>query len=165
MYDNIFDASIDENFDFQEELDELSRTQIDQIAFLVWANSKTAGRVRALLGFCGFRGWDRPHANQARLLAEDCPAMGWRLRRDAWGQGIASEAAAVALRHGYEACGFARVVATVQPDNIASAAVARKLGMELWESESHDKLCVFQLDRATWVERQNIRRRGPRTRL
>ena len=75
-----------------------------------------------------------------------------------------SEAAAAALRHGFEACGFTRVVATVQPANFASATVARKLGMGLWESESDEKLLVFKLDKATWVERAT-HRRGSKSRL
>jgi RimJ/RimL family protein N-acetyltransferase len=55
--------------------------------------------------------------------------VGWRLRRDAWGRGYATEAGREALRVGFEERGLEEIVAFVHTGNHASAAVARRLGM------------------------------------
>jgi RimJ/RimL family protein N-acetyltransferase len=54
--------------------------------------------------------------------------IGWHLHPDAWGRGIASEAAARVLEHAFDA-GLARVLAVTHPANTASQAVARRIGM------------------------------------
>jgi len=56
--------------------------------------------------------------------------IGWRLVRDAWGQGIAAEAAAAVLRHGFAAVGLDEVVADIDPANLGSIRVAEKIGMQ-----------------------------------
>ena len=48
--------------------------------------------------------------------------MGWRLVRDAWGQGYASEAAAAAIKHGFEQ-GLTEVFAFTSRPNLRSQAV------------------------------------------
>lgn len=59
--------------------------------------------------------------------------IGWRLRREAWGFGFATEAAMAVLRHGLEGLGLAEIVADIHPDNSASRRVAEKLGFALRE--------------------------------
>lgn len=46
------------------------------------------------------------------FLPEVMPAVeiGWRLAREQWGRGYATEAATAALRFGFEECGFDRIV-------------------------------------------------------
>ncbi|GLY00424.1 MULTISPECIES: GNAT family N-acetyltransferase [Actinoplanes] len=65
------------------------------------------------------------------FLPEIMPAMeiGWRLGRHAWGQGYATEAAAAALRFGFEQPGLDRIVSIRHIDNDRSARVMTKLGM------------------------------------
>ncbi len=53
----------------------------------------------------------------------------WRLVRRAWGEGLATEAAAAVLRHATMTPGYGAIVAIIHPDNAASAGVARKIGM------------------------------------
>jgi RimJ/RimL family protein N-acetyltransferase len=53
--------------------------------------------------------------------------IGWRLARAAWGRGYATEAAAAALRDGFERCGLQRVLACTAPDNARSQAVMVRL--------------------------------------
>jgi RimJ/RimL family protein N-acetyltransferase len=55
--------------------------------------------------------------------------IGWRLRRAAWGQGYASEAAAAVLRHGLGGLGLAEIVADIDPANLGSLRVAEKIGL------------------------------------
>ncbi|PCE26855.1 GNAT family N-acetyltransferase [Paraburkholderia acidicola] len=55
--------------------------------------------------------------------------IGWRLVRDAWGRGIASEAAAAVIRHAFETMGLNEIVAGIAQGNAASRQLATKLGM------------------------------------
>ncbi len=54
--------------------------------------------------------------------------VGWALRREAWGQGFALEAARAAMDWAFETLGWDEVIHCITPDNQASQAVARKLG-------------------------------------
>lgn len=56
------------------------------------------------------------------------PELKYALRRDAWKQGYATEAARALLRYAV-ALGLREVIATVAPDNAASMAVLLKSGM------------------------------------
>lgn len=60
----------------------------------------------------------------------DCPLeIGWRVRRDKWGQGIATEAARAMAAFAFTQLGAAVLYAVCQPENGASIAVMLKLGM------------------------------------
>jgi len=76
------------------------------------------------------------------LIPEDAQVseieIGWRLRPDAWGQGIATEAASALLTHAFGTLGLARVSAVIHADNIASQRVAAKIGMRLSHSSTQD---------------------------
>jgi len=55
--------------------------------------------------------------------------IGYVLRRDAWGQGYATEAAAALVEFGLRLLGLHRVWATCHVDNARSARVLEKIGM------------------------------------
>ena len=55
--------------------------------------------------------------------------IGWRLARQAWGRGYATEAAAAALRDGFERRGLRRVLAYTAPGNTRSQAVMARLSL------------------------------------
>jgi RimJ/RimL family protein N-acetyltransferase len=55
--------------------------------------------------------------------------IGWWLRPDCWGCGLASEAARALVRFGFGEAGLARIVAIARPENRASLAVMERLGM------------------------------------
>lgn len=57
----------------------------------------------------------------------------YALRRAHWGRGLASEAAAALLSHGAQAHGLQRIIATVDPENIASQSVLLKAGLQRGE--------------------------------
>ena len=56
--------------------------------------------------------------------------VAYRLARSAWGQGIATEAAAALVAHALGPLGLPRVVAVTYPENRASQRVLDKLGFE-----------------------------------
>jgi RimJ/RimL family protein N-acetyltransferase len=67
-----------------------------------------------------------------------CPLeVGWRLRRDRWRQGLATEAAIAMSDFAFRVLRTDVLYAVCHPDNAASAAVMKRLGMryrgiELW---------------------------------
>ncbi len=63
--------------------------------------------------------------------ADFTPAVevAWRLHRTWWGRGYATEAAAAALRDGFERAGLAEIVAMTATINAPSLRVMEKLGM------------------------------------
>jgi RimJ/RimL family protein N-acetyltransferase len=67
------------------------------------------------------------------FLPEILPAVeiGYRLRRDQWGHGYATEAAAELLRFGFMDAGLDKIVSTRHVDNLQSKRVQEKLGMRL----------------------------------
>jgi len=54
--------------------------------------------------------------------------LAYGFRRDRWGRGYASEAAAACVRHGFAVLGLDRIVADVDPANPASVRVLEKCG-------------------------------------
>lgn len=55
--------------------------------------------------------------------------LGWRLVRDAWGRGIATEAARALVHHAFSTLRLPRVIADIAAANTASLRVAQKLDM------------------------------------
>ncbi len=55
--------------------------------------------------------------------------VGWRLARDVWGQGYATEAARASVAWAWSSLDVARLISVVNPENVASMAVAERLGM------------------------------------
>ena len=78
--------------------------------------------------------------------------IGWRLARDVWGQGLATEAAQAALRFGFDEVGLDRVLSIIQFGNGASECIAQNIGMSV-ERDTVDPSCcravrVYETSRA-----------------
>jgi len=54
--------------------------------------------------------------------------VGWAIVRDCWGKGYAPEGAAAATDWAFDHLGWTNVIHSIDPANVASQAVARKLG-------------------------------------
>jgi RimJ/RimL family protein N-acetyltransferase len=85
----------------------------------------------------------------ARIGIESLPHrradIGYVLRRDRWGEGLATEAARLLLAFGFDDLGMRRIWATSHPDNAASARVLEKIGMS-YEGRIRDHMFV----KGTW---------------
>jgi ribosomal-protein-alanine N-acetyltransferase len=68
------------------------------------------------------------------LIESGSAELGFLLRRDRWGAGLATEAAAAAITIGLGALGLTRLAAAVRRDNHAAARVLVKNGFKLVES-------------------------------
>lgn len=55
--------------------------------------------------------------------------IGYRLARSTWGQGYATEAARAVREYAFHTLGLKRLIAIIDPANLASLRVAEKIGM------------------------------------
>ena len=92
-----------------------------------WAVERKADR--AFLGFCGAMPAREP-LNEVEL--------GWRLRRDAWGHGYASEGALASLQWCWTHLDTPTVMAITVPANTRSRAVMERIGMSFVEGGDFD---------------------------
>jgi RimJ/RimL family protein N-acetyltransferase len=73
-----------------------------------------------------FRGWWTLQVDDAEPESAE---LGYRLRRDAWGRGLATEGSRALLDHAFSTVGLPAVWATTMAVNRGSRAVMTKLGM------------------------------------
>lgn len=64
--------------------------------------------------------------------------LGYRLRREYWGQGIASESAQLALDYGFGTLGLTEIFAAAQVANIASNKILQKVGLTFIETFDYE---------------------------
>ena len=123
----------------REESDAGAQRQRERIAsqgFGLWALEVPQ------IGFAGFVGIgpNVPFALSLPGIDPESHEIGWRLARAAWGQGYATEAAALALRHAYEVLGMAQIVSFTAVANTPSQAVMRRIGLTLRGAFEHPRL-------------------------
>ena len=110
----------------------LSRAESDAVAERIREGLAARGfgfwavEVPGVTPFAGFVGLSVPRF-EAHFTP--CVEIGWRLAREHWGRGYATEGARAALDFGFGELGLAEVVAFTVPANARSRAVMEKLGM------------------------------------
>jgi RimJ/RimL family protein N-acetyltransferase len=122
-----------------------------------------AVEVPGVAPFVGFTGlWPATH-----VLGYESREVGWRLAREHWGRGYATEAAREALRFGFRDLGFDEIVSFTVPENRRSRAVMERIGLGYVERGDFDhprvdavayphivRQVLYRLDRPTWEARQ-----------
>ena len=78
-----------------------------------------------ILGFCGVKLSNAPGAGE--LLGKH--EIGWRLRPESWGKGIAKEAAIASMDVAFDRLGAPMVIATTLHGNVESQGLMKRLGM------------------------------------
>jgi RimJ/RimL family protein N-acetyltransferase len=106
------------------------RANIAQRGWGVWAL-----QIPGVMDFAGFVGLHVPSFEAPFMPAVE---MGWRLRREAWGQGWASEAAAAAAAFAFDSLELDEVVAYTTLANEPSRRVMRRIGMRHQDSDDFD---------------------------
>lgn len=110
----------------------LDRAQSDALldrveaGFDVYGFGLWAVQVRDTAELAGFTGLSVPLFEAPWQPSVE---VGWRLAPHFWGRGYATEAATVALGHGFQALGLAHVVSFTAPANTRSVGVMSRLGM------------------------------------
>jgi [ribosomal protein S5]-alanine N-acetyltransferase len=94
---------------------------------------------RGPVGHIGFHPW----------FGERTYEIGWALAPEHQGNGYATEAARAVVAYGFDDLALHRIIATCQPQNLASVAVAERLGMR---REAHFHECMLAPDGTWWDE-------------
>lgn len=85
--------------------------------------------------FLGFVGLNEPTFDAPFT---PCVEIGWRLHKDHWGKGFATEAAKAVLALAFERLNIPEIVSFTSPLNEASIKVMEKIGMTRDESSDFD---------------------------
>lgn len=141
----------------------LDRATSDAVANRIYAELTQRGwglwaveipRVAPFIGFVGLNisGYEIPCASGIEV--------GWRLAKQFWGQGYATEAASAALAVGFTQLQLPEIVSFAALENRRSRAVMERLGMKCDEECFEHPLlpvghflrkhALYRLDRAAW---------------
>jgi RimJ/RimL family protein N-acetyltransferase len=129
-------------------------------------SAETLERMRWHWAEHGFGRWAIERASDGAFLgvcgvgfptfvpeAADTPEIGWRLAREYWRNGYATEAAIAARDHFFATFPFDELISLSHADNAASHRVMRKIGMGRVDdlpTTTHGTLVVHRLDRKDW---------------
>ena len=98
-----------------------------------------------LIGYCGFF--------HQQVDEMDEIEIGYRLNRDYWSRGLATEAARAVRDHGFRDLKLPRVISLIHPDNLPSRRVAEKNGMKIERKTVFRGFptLVFAITREQWL--------------
>ncbi|NDV23603.1 GNAT family N-acetyltransferase [Desulfovibrio sp. JC022] len=114
--------------------------------------------VAPFIGFVGL------HVPIVKLPFSPCVEVGWRLDKQFWGHGYATEAARFALNYGFTELDLDEIVAFTAIENSPSQAVMKRLGMA-YNSETFEhpsvprnsslrKHVLYRMTREDWRAKQ-----------
>jgi len=98
-----------------------------------------------MIGDCGITVQD---VDNERLLE-----IGYHLRRDFWGQGLATEAAQACRDYGFTQLKVEFLISLIRPENLPSRRVAERNGMKIWKQTTRQGLlhAVYRVRREAWT--------------
>lgn len=130
-------------------------TELDDRGWSNWAvETRASGK------FIGFIGLTVP---RRALAFMPCVELGYRLAREHWGKGYATEGAKAALRIGFDRLGLQEIVSFTSCINLPSRAVMERVGMTnadadfdypnpaLLDDSELKKHCLYRLSRESWL--------------
>jgi ribosomal-protein-alanine N-acetyltransferase len=129
-------------------IDELEQ-EFDERGWALWAmESRETG---ALLGFTGLKPYDATPGMPFTPTVE----VGWRMAREAWGFGYATEAARAAVDYGFTTLELPEIVSMTATANERSVRVMERIGMTRDPADDFDHPAV---DRGHPLERHVLYR-------
>lgn len=101
--------------------------------------------VQKIIGDCGII--------LQEVEGEHLYEIGYHLRRDFWGQGLATEAAIACRDWAFAHLKADRLISLIRPENLPSCRVAERTGMTAWKEVNWRGLphCVYSIERAPSV--------------
>lgn len=101
-----------------------------------------------------FIGW----AGLTYLPEFDVVDLGYRLKKEFWGKGFATEASKACIIHGFETLNLDLIVALAFPDNIGSFNVMKKVGMKFYKHAPYEigskDVPWYKIEKADFYEAQ-----------
>jgi RimJ/RimL family protein N-acetyltransferase len=132
-----------------------ARAHIDVLGWGLWA---VEAEGAPFVGFVGL--------SEARFEAHFTPAVevGWRLAREHWGNGYATEAARAALAHGFDELGLSEIVSFTTAGNGPSRRVMERVGLTRDPADDFQHPLIapgdplrphvlYRISRAAWNDR------------
>lgn len=119
----------------------LSRAESDALADRIEARLIERGwglwavEIPGSVSFAGFLGLSMPAFN---AHFTPCVEVGWRLSRDCWGKGYATEGGRAVLRFGFEQLGLNEIVSFTTSANLRSRRVMERIGMRHSPADDFD---------------------------
>ena len=116
-----------------------------KFGFSLWVvEDRATGEI---LGDCGLK------------CLEDGPEIevGYRFGKAHWGRGYATEAAAASVQYGFNTLALPRIVAVVDPVNVASCRVIEKIGLP-YQHQAHyygRQLNYYAADREPYLQQRS----------
>lgn len=107
-------------------------SEMKECGFGLYAVEEKANKE--FIGFIGF------HKATFEADFTPCIEIGWRLKKEAWGKGYATEGAAACLEYGFTELGFSDVYSFTADVNQPSKNVMRKIGMDFIKTFDHPKV-------------------------
>lgn len=140
--------------DASDQLIDRIEQHFEEHGFGLWAvETKDDHR---LVGFCGLA--------VPTFVTNFTPAVeiGWRLAREHWGRGYATESARAVLDFGFGSAGLDRILSWAVPDNQRSIRVMRRIGLRpapeldfdhprLMEDDRLRRHLVYRITREEWL--------------
>jgi RimJ/RimL family protein N-acetyltransferase len=131
---------------------------LDERGFGFWAVE-----VRETGQFIGMTGLSVPSFEAP--FKTPCVEIGWRLAKDAWGNGYATEAARASLAYGFGEAGLDEVISFTATTNKPSQRVMERIGMTHDEADDFDhprlpdghplqRHVLYRITRAQWEAAQ-----------
>ena len=107
--------------------------------------SEVRNGVQKMIGDCG--------VILQEVEGERLYEIGYHLRRDFWGQGLATEAAIACRDWAFTHLKTERLISLIRPENLLSRRVAERSGMTVWKEINWRGLahCVYSTERARAV--------------
>jgi len=105
----------------------------------LWAMQLTTSRE--LIGDCGII--------LQEVEGEHLYEIGYHLRRDFWGLGLATEAAIACRDWAFARLNTNRLISLIRPENLPSRRVAERVGMTLWKEVNWRGFqhCVYSIEK------------------
>jgi RimJ/RimL family protein N-acetyltransferase len=102
-----------------------------------WRSFMMMAGAWSLRGYAMFSVLERVSGRWVGRLGPWCPEgwpgteVGWGIVRDCWGRGYAGEGATATIDWAFDHLGWTEIIHVIDPENLASQSVARKLGSRL----------------------------------
>lgn len=137
-----------------------------QVRPVAWRGMATVTGAWTLRGFSMFSVIEKATGDWVGRLGpwqpEGWPGteVGWGIVRDHWGKGYATEGATAAIDWAFDQFGWDEVIHTIDPANVNSQAVARRLGSTILRTAempppfAGQVLDVWGQSREAWSERR-----------